>query len=42
MEKKCELCGKDYKPIRKKQKYCSVECQHESYRKPKIEKVIKT
>jgi very-short-patch-repair endonuclease len=40
MEKKCELCGKDYKPIRKKQKYCSVECQHESYRKPKIEKVI--
>jgi very-short-patch-repair endonuclease len=39
MEKECEVCGKNYKPKRKIQKYCSVECQHESYRQPKIEKV---
>lgn len=39
MEKKCELCGKNYKTKREKQKFCSVDCQYESYRKPKIEKV---
>ena len=40
MEKECEICGKNYEYRRKEQKYCSVECQHQSYRKPKIEKVI--
>lgn len=27
-EKKCEICGKAFLPIRKTQKYCSQECQH--------------
>ena len=42
MEKICEICNKNYKPRQKKQKYCSVECQHQSYRKPKLEKVVTT
>jgi very-short-patch-repair endonuclease len=42
MEKKCEICNKDYKPRRKEQRFCSVECQYESYRKPKIDKVLTT
>ena len=28
VEKKCGVCGKAYKPMRKTQKYCSLECQH--------------
>lgn len=40
MDKQCEICNKDYKPRRKKQRFCSVECQYKSYRKPKIEKVL--
>lgn len=39
MEKKCEICDKNYKPRRKEQKYCSVECQHKSYRKKTAERV---
>jgi len=39
MEKKCEMCDKNYKPRRKEQKYCSVECQHKSYRKKTAERV---
>jgi very-short-patch-repair endonuclease len=39
MEKKCEICDKNYKPKRKEQKYCSVECQHNSYRKKTAERV---
>lgn len=27
-EKKCKVCGKAFQPIRKPQKYCSLECQH--------------
>jgi len=42
MEKICEICNKSYKARQKKQKYCSVECQYQSYRKPKLEKVITT
>jgi hypothetical protein len=42
MEKQCEVCEKKYTSKRKTQKYCSVDCQYESYRKPKIEKVITT
>jgi very-short-patch-repair endonuclease len=40
MEKKCDVCGNNYKPKRKNQKNCSVKCQHESYRKAKVEKVL--
>lgn len=40
MEKICEICNKNYNARQKKQKYCSVECQHQSYRKPKLEKVM--
>jgi len=32
MEKECKKCGKNYNPRRKEQKYCSVECQHQSYK----------
>jgi len=39
MEKQCEICNKDYKPRRKEQKFCSVKCQHESYRKIKVERI---
>jgi very-short-patch-repair endonuclease len=39
MEKHCEICNKKYNARRKEQKYCSVQCQYESYRKTKIEKV---
>jgi hypothetical protein len=42
MEKICEICNKNYNARKKEQKYCSVECQHQSYRKPKLEKVITT
>jgi len=42
MEKRCEICEKTYNAKRKKQKYCSVECQHESYRKVKVEKIKTT
>lgn len=27
-EKKCEICGKAFQPMRKTQKYCSQECRH--------------
>lgn len=39
MEKKCILCQKDYIPRKKEQKYCSVECQHQSYRVQKVERI---
>lgn len=42
MEKQCEICNKNYKARRKGQKYCSVECQYESYRKIKVEKINTT
>jgi len=42
MEKQCEICSENYKARRKEQKYCSVECQHKSYRQPKVEKVSTT
>ena len=38
MEKQCEMCKKKYQAKRNNQKYCSVECQYGSYRKPKVEK----
>lgn len=39
MDKECEICNKNYKPRRKEQKYCSVDCQYESYRKIKVERI---
>jgi len=42
MEKQCEICNKNYKPIKKEQRFCSVECQYESYRTPKINRVLTT
>jgi very-short-patch-repair endonuclease len=39
MDKVCQQCKKNYDAKNAKQKYCSVECQHESYRKPKVERV---
>jgi hypothetical protein len=40
MEKQCKQCKKKYISKRSSQKYCSTQCQHESYRRTKIEKVI--
>lgn len=42
MGKVCEICNKNYNPRNKKQKYCSVDCQHKSLRKPKLEKIKTT
>jgi very-short-patch-repair endonuclease len=39
MEIICEICNKNYKPRRKEQKYCSVACQHKSYKKLKVERI---
>jgi len=39
MNKVCQQCEKNYDTKNAKQKYCSVECQYESYRKPKVERV---
>jgi very-short-patch-repair endonuclease len=39
MEKQCNDCGKKYNARRKEQKYCSITCQHNSYKKYKVEKV---
>ncbi len=39
MENTCLICSKVFKARRAQQKYCSVECQHISYRKPKVQKV---
>jgi very-short-patch-repair endonuclease len=39
MEKECDQCGIKYNTKNKKQKYCSVECQHNSYRKKTAERV---
>jgi len=39
MEKECNQCGVKYNTKNKKQKYCSVECQHNSYRKKTAERV---
>jgi very-short-patch-repair endonuclease len=39
MEKRCEQCNKEFYSKRKKQKYCSVDCQYESYRKLKVERL---
>jgi hypothetical protein len=39
MEKECDQCGVKYDTKNKKQKYCSVECQHNSYRKKTVERV---
>jgi very-short-patch-repair endonuclease len=39
MEKQCEKCNKIYNARQKKQKYCSVECQHQAYKKIKVERV---
>lgn len=38
MEKECNQCGVKYDTKNKKQKYCSVECQHNSYRKKTAER----
>lgn len=38
MEKECNQCGVKYNAKNKKQKYCSVECQHNSYRKKTAER----
>jgi very-short-patch-repair endonuclease len=42
MEKECNLCKKIYNTKNKKQKYCSVECQHNSYKVQKTERVTST
>ena len=42
MEKQCEICNNDYKPRIKKQRFCSVKCQYESYRRPKIDRILTT
>jgi very-short-patch-repair endonuclease len=42
MEKQCEICYKTYNAKKKNQKYCGVECQHNSYRKIKVERVKTT
>lgn len=42
MEKECNLCKKIYNTKNKNQKYCSVECQHNSYRVQKTERVNST
>jgi len=39
MDKKCETCGIIFTPRTIKTKYCSRECQYESYRKPKVERI---
>jgi hypothetical protein len=39
MRKKCEKCGNEYNAKRKVQKYCTRECQYNSYKKKKIERV---
>ena len=39
MEKECNQCGLKYNTKNKHQKYCSVECQHNSYRKKTAERV---
>jgi very-short-patch-repair endonuclease len=39
MEKECIKCHKVYSTVKKTQKFCSVECQHQSYRVPKVERV---
>lgn len=39
MEKECQMCNKSYPTKNKKQKYCSVECQHNSYKIQKTERV---
>ena len=33
VEKKCDICGKVYLPLKHQQKYCSVECQKEAQRR---------
>jgi very-short-patch-repair endonuclease len=42
MEKQCEICNKKFKYRRKEQRFCSVECQYESYRIQKINRVPTT
>jgi very-short-patch-repair endonuclease len=39
MEKECDQCGVKYNTKNKKQKYCSVECQYNSYRKKTAQRV---
>jgi len=41
MEKQCIQCKKNYQPKNKTQKFCSVECQYNSYKIQKIEKIKK-
>jgi len=41
MEKECIQCKKNYQPKNKTQKFCSVECQYNSYKIQKIEKIKK-
>lgn len=42
MIKECLICGDSYETKNKKSKYCSRECQYESYRKPKSNRIEKT
>lgn len=39
MDKKCNKCGKLFKPRNNNSKYCSRECQYEAYRKPKVDRI---
>lgn len=39
MDKKCEICGEVFEPRTNKSKFCSKECQYESYRKPKVDRI---
>lgn len=39
MDKKCLICGKTYKSYNKNSKFCGVECQHKSYRNPKVKRI---
>lgn len=42
MEKYCEQCKIKFNAKRKKQKFCSTECQYQSYRKLKIKRIERT
>lgn len=39
MDKQCKQCEKTFNAKRNTQKFCSVECQHNSYKIEKVEKV---
>lgn len=40
MEKECLICNKKYKTYNKNSKFCGKECQYESYRKTKVDRML--